>query len=320
MHVFLTRLGTLERFHLHRWSPCASTCILQTLGFLTGWTSHRNIENPPNNPKLQLQVADESAGSLTLDHVCTLYSSHCHWALVVCESLVDQQQAGFTVEFFHKIKLYILQRSKVSSWACWICPQIETGPLFLPGFVLADDSNTCETKSLICELAPILLDSSCSAKCWFRIIRSLRILTRCELGVRENTTQIKRLSREQPHTRSTRFTRICNRICLPQGVLVLVLCNRICLPQGVLVLVLCNRICLLWGHQWVFLCFRQFRLVFQTNLQSETRFALCCSWMMRNQEGRGRRKTSKKINSCQNLVFFPTTAANLNTRSAPHRG
>ncbi len=204
MHVLLTRLGTLERFHLHRWSPC--TCILQTLGFLTGWTSHRNIENPPNNPKLQLQVADESAGSLTLDHVCTLYSSHCHWALVVCESLVDQQQTGFTVEFFHKIKLYILQRSKVSSWACWICPQIETGPLFLPGFVLADDSNTRETESLICELAPILLDSSCSAKCWFRIIRSLRILTRCKLGVRENTTQIKRLSREQPHTRSTRFT------------------------------------------------------------------------------------------------------------------
>jgi hypothetical protein len=41
--------------------------------------------------------------------------------------------------------------------------------------------------------------------------------------------------------------------------------------------------------------------------------------MRRNQEGRGRRKTSKKFNSCQNLVFFPTTAANLNTRSAPHR-
>jgi hypothetical protein len=83
---------------------------------------------------------------------------------------------GFTVEFFHKIKLYIQlvfsifsldfsRDQKVSSWACWICPQIETGPLFLPGFVLADDSNTCETESLICELAPILLDSFCSAKC-----------------------------------------------------------------------------------------------------------------------------------------------------------
>jgi hypothetical protein len=40
--------------------------------------------------------------------------------------------------------------------------------------------------------------------------------------------------------------------------------------------------------------------------------------MMRNQEGRGRRKTSKKVNSCQNQVFFPTIAANLNT-NAPHR-
>lgn len=136
-------------------------------------------------------------------------------------------------------------------------------------------------------------------------------MTRCKLGVRENTTQIKRLSREQPHTRSTRFTRICkirHRIC-----------NRIYLLQGVLVLVLCNRICLLWGHQWVFLCCHWFRLVFQTSLQSETRFVFHCSWMMRNQEGRGRRKTSKKINSCQNLVFFPTTA-NLNTRSAAHSG